>query len=456
MMHLRRCLVNISSKYHGPTVARIMLIHGESSKEHPTAGILVVGDEILKAQVKDTNSFYASNLLYKHGVRVQKIMVVRDDVQDIAEAIKSFSGIYNYVFTTGGIGPTHDDVTYNALGLAFNDTLHYHPELVEIVKRFSQTKFPSPAYKMAYVPTKSVLKFGTNQATGKPLAYPCITIQNVFVFPGSPMFFEISFLSLCKELFAGYKSFSTVEVFVNAKEETFANILNEVVQKFPNLSFGSYPESNRYYKARITIESNNEEDTEAARRILCSQIPNDLLVHYDRTPHVDTVRKYENLLEKSERRAIYEKSVEILLNYCQKPEEVWIYLDGSAESVIMVHLARVATEKLGEPAKSRLRGISPRVDKFLQEISNRYNVELCSLRNNGEILVRPEMRMLLLGKRSDSNEKDYESVLELFSSSFPGVQIHYPLSEWSDEDVASFVGSLSLHYYTADEAKSFR
>nr|XP_033342694.1 FAD synthase-like isoform X1 [Megalopta genalis]XP_033342695.1 FAD synthase-like isoform X1 [Megalopta genalis] len=457
MIHLRRYLANISSKHHGPTIMRIMLIHGKSNEEHPTAGIIVVGDEILKAQVKDTNSLYASNLLYKHGVKVQKIMVVRDDVQDIAEAIKNFSGSYNYVFTTGGIGPTHDDVTYEALGLAFNDTMHYHPKLVDIVNRFGYSKYPSPAYKMAYVPTKSVLKFGVNQITEKPLAYPCIAVQNVFVFPGSPVFFEVSFPALCKELFAGYKSFSTVEVFVNAREDTFANILNEVVQKFPNVSFGSYPESNRYYKARITVESNNEEDTEAARRTFCSRIPSSMLVHYDRTPHVDSVRKYESLLEKSERRSIYEKSVEILLNYCRKPEEVWIYLDGSPESVIVLHLARVATEKLGESAKTKLRGISPRASSFLQEISNRYNVELCALRNNGEILARPEMRTLLFGKRSDSNERDHENVLRLFGTSFPDVQIHFPLIEWTELDVASFLGSLSLHYCTeADEAASFR
>ncbi|XP_076648654.1 FAD synthase [Halictus rubicundus] len=455
MIHLRRCLANISSKHHGLTTTRVKLVHNKSKEEHPTAGIIVVGDEILKAQVRDTNSFYASHLLYKHGVRVQKITVVRDDVQDIARAIKRFSGNFNYVFTTGGIGPTHDDVTYQALGLAFDDTLHYHPKLVDIVKnRFGCNDFPSPAYKMAYIPTKSVLKFCISPVTGEAFPYPCIELRNVFVFPGSPMFFEFPFQALCKELFSGYKSFSTVEVFLNAREDSFANVLNDVVRKCPNVTFGSYPETNRYYKARITIESENEEDTEAAKRMFCSRVPSGVLVNYDRTPHVDALSKYEQLLENSERRSIYQKSFEIFLDYCRKPEEVWIYLDGCAESVVMVHLARVTMEKLGGPSKTKLRGICPTANKFLQEISNRYNVELCCLKNNGTVLIRPEMRMLLLGKRSNGSEReieDYQRLERLFSESLPSVQIHFPLIEWTDEDVASFVGSLSIHYHTADE-----
>ncbi|XP_076291523.1 FAD synthase isoform X2 [Lasioglossum baleicum] len=460
MIHLRRYLANISSKHHGLSTTRVTLVHDKSKGEHPTAGIIVVGDEILKAQVRDTNSFYASFLLYKHGVKVKKITIVRDDVQEIARAIRFFSGNFNYVFTTGGIGPTHDDVTYEALGLAFDDTLHYHPKLVDIVKnRFGCKAFPSPAYKMAYIPTKSVLKFCVNPATGEAFPYPCIELRNVFVFPGSPMFFESSFQALCKELFAGYKSFSTVEVFLNAREDSFANVLNEVVQKCPNVTFGSYPESNRYYKARITIESENEEDTETAKTMFCSQVPSGVLVDYDRTPHVDPLSKYEQLLENSESRSIYQKSFEIFLDYCREPEKVWIFLDGCAESAVMVHLARVAMEKLAGSSKIKLRAICLQANKFLQEISNRYNVELCCLKNNGTIVTRPEIRILFLGKRSNASEReieDYERLKRLFNESLPSVQIQFPLIEWADKDVASFVESLSLPYHTADEVGSFR
>ncbi|XP_015438868.1 PREDICTED: FAD synthase-like [Dufourea novaeangliae] len=474
MIHLCQRLVRISSKYHVRATTKVMLVHHKSNGEHPTAGLIVVGDEILKAQVKDTNSFYASNLLYKHGIKVQKISVVQDNIQDIAKEMKYFSESFNYVFTTGGIGPTHDDVTYEGLALAFDDTMHYHPRLVDIVKnRFGYDAFPSPGYKMAYVPTKSILKFGINEATGEAFSYPCIAVQNVFVFPGSPMFFESSFQALCKELFAGHKCFATTEVYINAREESFANILEELARKYSNVSFGSYPEQNRYYKARITIESKNEEDTKVARKMLCSRIPSDVLVQYDCEPHVDCLMKYEKLLQRSERRSIYEKSFEKFVDYYRKPDEVWICLDGSDESVVMIHLARVADTKLRQPLKTKLHGICFELDDFksdmngfFEEISDRYDVELCKLRSNEmncyqevERLIssRPELRILLVGKRSSANRREiYENLVRLNNNVSVHVQIHFPLSNWANKDVASFVESLSLPYYTAHETRSFR
>ncbi|XP_076167164.1 FAD synthase [Ptiloglossa arizonensis] len=468
MIHLCRRVVNAVLKYHGRSTIDAMLVRHESSGEHPTAGIIVVGDEILKAQVKDTNSFYACNLLYKHGIKVHKISVVRDDVEDIANEIKNFSKNFNHVFTTGGVGPTHDDVTYEAVALAFNDTLHYHPTLVDIVKnRFGGKNFPSPSYKMACIPTKAVLKFGRNEITGQALPYPCIVMQNVSIFPGTPKFFESSFRALCKEYFAIYTGFATTEVFVNANEESFANALTAVVRECPNVTFGSYPEHNRYYKARITIESENEEDTEAARRIFCERIPTTALVQYDRAPQVDCLVKYEKLLGQPDIRSIYKSTIEKFVNYYQKPEDVWIYLDGSEESIIMTHLARVAHSKLQYSSEIKLHAICFKfghfevgMNEFLREISDRYDVELCSLRFD-EIDVsrliasRPELQILLLGKRSNSNKTEiYKNVAWFCKNS--SVQIHFPLIDWMDEDVASFVASLSLPYYTTGETQSAR
>ncbi|XP_043265070.1 FAD synthase-like isoform X1 [Colletes gigas] len=468
MIHLCRHAACILSKYNGPSGVDAMLVRHKNSGEHPTAGIIVVGDEIVKAQVKDTNSSYACSLLYKYGVKVQKISVIRDDIENIAKEIKDFSQKFNYVFTTGGIGPTHDDVTYEAVALAFHDTLHYHPTLMDIVKnRFGCKNFPSPSYKMAYVPTKSVLKFGINETTGQAFPYPCIVMENVFVFPGSPRFFESNFQALCKEFFAGYRGFTTTEVYVNANEESFANILTAVVRECPNVSFGSYPEHSRYYKARVTIESENEKDVEVAKKMFCERVPSDVLVNYDRAPHTDCLAKYEKLLQQPRTRAIYKSSFEKFVNYYQNPDEVWIYLDGSEESVIMVHLARVAHNKLRQSSKSKLHAfyfkfdhLEPVVNEFFRDISYKYDVELCSLRCD-EIDVRrliasrSELKMLLLGKRSNVNENEIYENLTRVSNNAP-VQINCPLIDWTDDDVASFVASLSLPYYATGETQLAR
>lgn len=91
-------------------------------------------------------------LLYECGVKVEKISVIKDDIDTIANEIHEFSERYNYVITSGGIGPTHDDMTFDGLAKAFNDTLHYHPRLFEIIKKLYKTDDKSsPAFKMANV-----------------------------------------------------------------------------------------------------------------------------------------------------------------------------------------------------------------------------------------------------------------------------------------------------------------
>ncbi|CAK9798594.1 FAD synthase [Anthophora quadrimaculata] len=445
------------------------LFRSKSSRGHPTAGIIVIGDEILKAQVKDTNSTYACKLLYEHGIKVEKISIVRDDLEDIANEMRDFSKRFTYILTSGGIGPTHDDVTYEAAALAFNDKLHYHPTLVDIIQnRFNCGSFPSPAYKMAHIPTKCVLKFGVDEATGQPLVHPYVIMANIYMFPGSPMFFENSFRALCKKYFVGYKRFVTSEIFINAKEESFADILSSVAQECPNVSFGSYPERNRYYKARVTIESENERDMATAKRMFCERIPKNILVDYDCMPYVDCLRKYETLIKRSERRSVYESCFKKFVNYYEKPEEVWIYLDNSEESVVMIHFARIANDKLWQGAKRRkLNAVCFNSDtlkltenKFIQEICDRYDVELdrlayektdvaTSLKNL--IAWKPELRTLLVGKRLNGNEKEiYDNVTRLNDNSSMLVEVYFPLIDWTDEDIDSFFSSLCLPYHTIE------
>ncbi|XP_017879987.1 FAD synthase-like [Ceratina calcarata] len=434
----------------------------DSSGVYPTAGIIVIGDEILKAQVKDNNCFYACKLLWNNGVKVQKVSIVRDNLMDISREVQKFTRKYNYVFTSGGIGPTHDDVTYEAIALAFSDKLHYHPTLMDIIKNYFDVKTPnSPAFKMAYIPSKSVLKFGINQDTGQTLPYPCVAMQNVHIFPGSPTFFELSFRALCKELFADNKSFAATEIYVNAREEAFADILSYVARECPNVSLGSYPERHRYYKARVTIESENEKNIELAKKLFCDRIPSNTIVPYDRTPHVACIAKYESFIENSERRSVYEGCFKKFVDYYQKPEQVCIYLDGSQESVALVHLARVVDDKLRLNSRSKLHAVCLDVltlglNHFLRELCQRYNVELSVVEDHGDVgltiknfvATRPECRVLLLGKRSDGNEREvYNNFSRLNDANLP-LQVYFPLADWTNEDFSHFCQSLCIPYHT--------
>lgn len=248
--------------------------------ERKTAGIIIIGNEILRAQVKDTNSYFVCDLLYKCGVKVKKISVIGDDVEEIKKEIQEFSARYNYVVTSGGIGPTHDDVTYEALAKAFDDELHYDPTMVSIIEKlFKNPDRSSPAYKMAKIPRKAILRFGVNGKTGQKLTYPRVTLGNVYVFPGSPTFLEKSFESLCAELFDEKRPFAKDELFLDANEESFAKALDIVAEEFPNVTFGSYPEiSNKCYRARVTVESEDEETTKSAVARFRSLVPPTIFV----------------------------------------------------------------------------------------------------------------------------------------------------------------------------------
>ena len=102
----------------------------------PTAGIIIIGDEILKGQTQDTNTHFLAKNLKILGVRLQRVVVIPDDIDIIAKEVKHFSDHYDYVLTSGGVGPTHDDVTFEGVAKAFNDTTFLHPEMEELIRQF--------------------------------------------------------------------------------------------------------------------------------------------------------------------------------------------------------------------------------------------------------------------------------------------------------------------------------
>lgn len=435
----------------------IRRLNGTLSNHH-TAGILIIGDEILKAQVKDTNSHFISNLLYKCGVKVKKISVLSDDVDEIANEIRDFSRKYTHVITSGGIGPTHDDVTFEGLGKAFGCSLYYHPTLVDIVKnKFGVKSDSSPGFKLAYIPKEAALYFGVNHETGRPLAYPCIKLKNVCVFPGSPNFLRGSFGSLCNKLFGTNKNFVTTEVFLNAREEVFADALTSVSKEFPFVNFGSYPEFiHSYYRARITIESDTEAMTQKAKERFCSLIPTNILIDYDNSPMENTIMKYEHFLDKQkERRNFYENSLRHIEYIYQDTDNVGIYFDSNVESTVMLHLAFVANKRiLKNGNKLRLlcfqkETLSPADEDFLNQLIDTYNADIMLFKETPQKDIEvlkwkiPKLKFILVGAKSDVEKRE---IYNLKDDVLNGIKIEFPLMNWTDTDVWTFVRSLSLSY----------
>lgn len=389
IMSLHQSLIHTCTRKYTCILSRYYV----KSTIHPTAGIIVIGDEILKAQVKDTNSYYMCNLLYKCGIKVKKISVISDDVEEISKEIKDASNKYTYVITSGGIGPTHDDVTYEGLAIAFNDKLHYHPKLVDIIKYYSGINDTSCSiYKMAQIPQKAFLKFSLNTNINNPNIYPYIVLENVYVFPGSPVYLEKSFQSLYEELLSMNKKFIKEEVFINAREDLFANTLSTVVKEFPNVSFGSYPVSNcrQFYQnpecvSIIHIDGN---------------IESSIIIHL---AHICKTQLHSN----NKLQVIYFKKKKM-------PVDIEEFIKEMVDKYnLIVHIVETTTDN--------------KINKIIQSH------------------LRP---ILLIGKTEKSGENEINSNYNSMDNANQ-LLINNPLLNWTNKDVWTFASSLYLPYKLA-------
>jgi len=238
-----------------------------------TAGIIIIGDEILSGKIHENNSFFMAKKLWLQGIHVRRICIIPDTVDEIAQEVLSFSQMFDYVFTSGGIGPTHDDVTIEGISKAFNVKPVIHDTLRKILEQRHTTPTPEQL-KMAEVPDGAEL---VNDGT---LAFPLIKFKNVFIFPGIPEFLRKKF-SVIVHLFHE-PPILMKKVYVKENESTIASILNEILDHVTNIKIGSYPVvDDRDYQVMITLESLHKEPLESAVRMLQESLPQDKIVRIE-------------------------------------------------------------------------------------------------------------------------------------------------------------------------------
>jgi molybdenum cofactor synthesis domain-containing protein len=213
-----------------------------------TAGILLIGNEILSGKIADANAAFLCRELRGLGVEVRRLTVIPDEVSLIAEEVATFSRDYDFVFTSGGVGPTHDDVTIEGVARAMGVAVVRHPVLVELLDRFYRGDLSEARLKMAEVPD------GVDLVPAEGLRFPAIVMRNVYILPGVPEIFRQKFEAL-RERFRD-EPIHLRSVFVSMAESTLADFLNELLRTYPLLMLGSYPEfSNPEYKVKVTLES---------------------------------------------------------------------------------------------------------------------------------------------------------------------------------------------------------
>jgi molybdenum cofactor synthesis domain-containing protein len=230
-----------------------------------TAGILVIGNEILSGKTADENSLFLARELRELGVDVRKMSVIPDTVETIAAEVRSFSGSYDYVFTTGGVGPTHDDLTMEGIALAFGRKIRRDPRLETALRGYYSPDLVEPNLRMADVPE------GTRLIGSPGLWFPVIVVENVFVFPGVPAILQRKFLRI-REMFRD-APYHLREVYLRADEGQIAAILHQVLARFPDLLLGSYPYfDDRAYTVKLTLESKDPSYVDAAHQMLIGEL----------------------------------------------------------------------------------------------------------------------------------------------------------------------------------------
>ena len=213
-----------------------------------TASIILIGNEILSGKIADSNAAYLCRELRQLGVDVSRISVIPDEVDVIAREVAAHSRDYDVVFTSGGVGPTHDDVTIEGVARAMDVRVVRHPRLVAILESHYRDGLSDAHLKMAETPE------GAELVGGEPARFPTILMRNVYVLPGVPEIFRAKFEAL-RERFRG-EPIHLKSVFVGVGEGTLAEYLNGLLADFPLLLLGSYPEfSNPDYKVKVTLES---------------------------------------------------------------------------------------------------------------------------------------------------------------------------------------------------------
>lgn len=233
----------------------------ESTHKIVTAGMLVIGDEILSGRTKDKNIGYVAEFLTNLGVDLREVRVVPDVEREIVDALNALRHRYDYVFTTGGIGPTHDDITADCVAKAFGVPIDYDPRAVALLKaRFPDGQLNEARMRMTRIPQ------GADLVTNAISAAPGFHIGNVFVMAGVPSIMQAMMDVIGPQLKTGVRMLSET-VRADAREGDVGTPLGEIAKAHPDVSIGSYPyfDEQRGPNTNIVVRSRDPNKLAAAK-----------------------------------------------------------------------------------------------------------------------------------------------------------------------------------------------
>jgi len=224
-----------------------------------TAGILVIGDEILSGRTKDKNIGFIAEYLTNLGIDLKEVRVVSDDEGDIVAALNALRQRYDYVFTTGGIGPTHDDITADSVAKAFGVGIDHHPAVVARFKERFGDDLNEARLRMARIPD------GAELIESATILAPGFKIGNVIVMAGVPSIMQAMMDIAAPKLRTGQRMLSD-SVRADAREGDIGSPLREIARAHPDTSIGSYPyiDDNGKPNTNVVVRSRDQAKRDAA------------------------------------------------------------------------------------------------------------------------------------------------------------------------------------------------
>ncbi len=240
-----------------------------------TAAALVIGNELLSGKIADANVFVLARALRSLGVVLRRVVMVLDEIDVIANEVRTLSSTHDFLFTSGGVGPTHDDVTIDAVARAFGVESVTSPAMVQMLQEYYGDRLLEGHMRMARIPD------GARLASSAHMPWPAIIMQNVWVLPGVPEIFQAK-MPLVREMIGSDKPFVSLTVFTTLDEGTIKPMLDRVVREHSDVEIGSYPRwGGNDYRTKLTFDGQDAERVGAAREAFASSLPADTLVKMD-------------------------------------------------------------------------------------------------------------------------------------------------------------------------------
>jgi len=232
-----------------------------------TAALVLVGNELLSGKVQERNLEPLAATLRALGIRLKRVIIIADERAAVAEEVRAASARYDVVFTSGGVGPTHDDVTLEGVADGFGVALERHPHLVALLRALYGERCTDDHLIMARVPA------GAELLSSAEIKWPMVVMRNVWVLPGVPELFRMK-LSIVRDHLHGPAPIVSRALFTHMEETDLKPLLDAVVALHRTVEIGSYPKwFDPSYKTKVTFDGRDAAEVDAAHAALLALLP---------------------------------------------------------------------------------------------------------------------------------------------------------------------------------------